>query len=266
MKRRLLACLCGLGIVAAAALAAPLSASAEGYVPSGGCTTSTPSPGNTGGSTSGSTDESCQTPASLQGSVVTGKCIANAPWIFFDIIVNNPNHLTLSGHDVTITMTDSSGNTWTQSLGTISHATEGPSATKDFLTLTGKTLWPGASVGPDGVTPTGWPGWTQNSAGEWVETSGNYAWTRTVHHATIAVNPEMSVAVSYPPATPSCNAGPPTGVHPAVDGNPTGASGWLADTGSNLTVGLWAGSGIIVLGGLVFTIALLRRRRVAHEE
>ncbi|NNC11897.1 hypothetical protein HII28_08395 [Planctomonas sp. JC2975] len=264
MKRRLVACLCGLGIVAAAALAVPLSASADGYVPSNPCATSTPepstgsTPGSTPESTPGSTPASCNTPATLSGSVVTGKCVANAPWIFYDIVVDNPDHVTLSGHDVIISMNDGKGNTWSETLGTISTATEGPGATENSLTLSGKTLWPGASVAADGVTPTGWPGWTQNAAGDWVETSGNFAWTRTITSATITVNPELSVAVSYPPATPSCNAGPPS------DGTSADAN-WLADTGSNVMFGVVAGGAILILGGSALAFALIRRRRATHE-
>ena len=199
-------------------------------------------------------------PATLTGSLVTGECIANAPWIFFDVVVDNPNHLALSGHDVTISMNDGKGDTWTQTLGTISTATEGASATADSLTLSGKILWPGASVAADGVTPTGWPGWTQDASGNWVETTGNYAWTRTITSALVEVNPLLSVAISYPPATPSCNAAPPTDAKPAAD-----ASG-LADTGSNVVFGVVTGVVVIVLGGLVLAYTLIRRRRTTGEE
>ena len=246
MKRRLLACLGALGILAAITLSAPLAASADDYVPPNPCAT---------GSTC------TPAPATLSGSVVTGKCIANAPWIFYDIIVNNPDHVTLTGHEVHITMSDGKGDTWTRTLGTISTATEGAGATKNSLAVTGKVLWPGASVAADGVTPTGWPGWTQDAAGNWVETTGNYAWTRTITSAFIEVNPQLTVAISYPPATPSCNAGPPMDGKPSADGG-----NWLADTGSNIMFGVVAGVVIVLLGGLTLAYTLIRRRHSTTEE
>ena len=195
-------------------------------------------------------------PASLTGTSATGVCVANAPWIFYTIVVDNPNHLPLDSHQATISMSDGKGDSWTKTLGTISSETEGDGATTTKTELAGKVLWPGASVAADGVTPTGWPGYTQNASGAWVATTGNYAWTRSVTGATIEVNPGLQVSVSYPPATPNCDAAPPA---------PSASSG-LADTGSNIAFALVAGGAIVVLGAIALAIGLIRRRRTGDEQ
>ncbi|QDZ16057.1 hypothetical protein [Humibacter ginsenosidimutans] len=209
----------------------------------------------------------------LDGSAVTGKCLADAPWIFYDVVVDNPDHVALDSHDVTITMSDGKGDTWSKKLGTIDSSTEGAGATADTTELSDKVLWPGASVAADGVTPTGWPGWTQNASGAWVETTGNFAWTRSVTSATLEVNPSLSVEVSYPPATPSCAAQPPVTTTDAVstpspDASTSAASSGtgLAETGSNLVFPLVAGGAIIVLGGAALAFALIRRRKTGTEQ
>jgi hypothetical protein len=79
--------------------------------------------------------------------------------------------------------------------------------------LEGRVLWPGASVDGDG-NPTGWPGWELNASDEWVETDGNFAWTRDITEVTLEVNPSMQIALAYPPPTVDC-AADPTELEPA---------------------------------------------------
>src|SRR5690606_28779056 len=66
-------------------------------------------------------------------------------------------------------------------------------------------LWPGASVDGQGVG-NGWPGWVYEQ-GEWLQTPGNFAWTRGDIRAYIRVNPELDVPLAYPPESAEC-AGP----------------------------------------------------------
>ncbi len=135
----------------------------------------------------------------LGGSAVTGTCNADSPWIVYDIHLSDPYGQT-SGREARLVMTNGT-DTVTLDLGTI--PASGPSAD----VLGGRILWPGASVDGDGVA-NGWPGW-ELVAGEWQTTTGNYAWTRSITEATLEVNPSMVVALTYPPATPSCVTDPP---------------------------------------------------------
>ncbi|MFF2370246.1 hypothetical protein, partial [Agromyces sp. NPDC058110] len=203
-------------------------------------------------------DADCIQPT-LDGSVATGVCLADAPWIFYDVALTDPDHQS-TGDVVSLVLSDGT-NTETIELGEL---VDGK--------LSGKQLWPGASVAEDGVTPTGWPGWEQLADGTWQETDGNFAWTRTVTSATLVVNPEMSVELAYPPATPDCANGPT--VVPPGGGDGDGGDGGvpLANTGGGTGTGLastgFAGTtiaivaGIIVLAGAAFVvIARVRRKR-----
>ncbi|ANJ27537.1 hypothetical protein ATC03_13270 [Agromyces aureus] len=195
-------------------------------------------------------DEECIEPT-LEGSFATGKCIADAPWIFYDVKLVDPDEQATS-KKVSLVLSDGT-NTETLELGEL----------KDGV-LKGQRLWPGASVAADGVTPTGWPGWEQKVDGTWQETTGNFAWTRSVTKATLVVNPEMTVDLSYPPATPNCANGPtivPTG---GGDGTTTAGGGiGLAETGFAGT-GIAIVAGLIVLAGAAFlVIARVRRKNRA---
>ncbi|WP_157981651.1 hypothetical protein [Protaetiibacter intestinalis] len=134
----------------------------------------------------------------IEGSTATGECLADSPWIFYTITLTDPYNQA-SDHDADIIMTDGT-NTVTLPLGTVP-----PSGV-----LTGKVLWPGASVDPDTGEANGWPGWVQVD-GEWTTTTdpAHYGWTRVITTATLSVNPEMQVDLTYPPATPDCNTNPP---------------------------------------------------------
>lgn len=189
------------------------------------------------------TDADCIEP-SLDGSLATGICLADAPWIFFDVTLIDPDKQS-TGRDVKLVMSDGT-NSHTIELGTLS----------DKGTLEGKVLWPGASVADDGVTPTGWPGW-EKIGDAWVETDGNFAWTRALTGATLEVNPTLAVDVTYPPATPDCATGPNANTTTAAAGGGTG----LASTGfAGTTIAIVAG--IIVIAGIAFlVIARIRRKR-----
>jgi LPXTG-motif cell wall-anchored protein len=130
--------------------------------------------------------------ASLDGSTAVGECLADAPWIFYDVVLDDA--------DATVTER------------TVRLRIEGGDEQVELIlgeldadgTLSGKVLWPGASVGDDGETATGWPGWVQLADGSWSQTNGNYAWTRDDVTATLVVNPELEVDLTYPDATPEC--------------------------------------------------------------
>lgn len=135
----------------------------------------------------------------LAGSTVSPTCDADVPWIDYSIVLTDPDSQSTSNTAQLVLASGS--NSVTLPLGTL--GSDG--------TLTGSILWPGASVDGNG-NGNGWPGWVFQN-GEWTETSGNYAWTRGDITATIVVNPELAVSLSYPEATPDC------AVNPSVTGS-----------------------------------------------
>lgn len=177
------------------------------------------------------------TTPTLAGSTAMVECEADAPWITYSITLTDPNNQSTS-HSAVLFMTD----------GT--NRLEIPLADLTDNHAEGRLLWPGASLDSSG-NANGWPGWAFEN-GQWVETTGNYAWTRGNITAQIRVNPELNVPLSYPPATPACASGP------RVAGSATS----LPATGVSaavLPIGLVGGA--IVVAGAVLLI--LRRR--AHR-
>lgn len=189
------------------------------------------------------TDRTCIEP-SLKVAVATGECVADAPWIFYDIELDDPDKQS-TGNTARLILTDGT-NTETIVLGEL-----------DNGTLKDKVLWPGASVAADGVTPTGWPGWAL-VGNTWVQVDDNFAWTRGDIEATIEVNPTVAVDLTYPPATPECASGPKGSGN---GGAPAAAGTGLASTGFEGTaIGIVAG--VIVVAGIAFlVIARIRRNR-----
>ncbi|MFE7404899.1 LPXTG cell wall anchor domain-containing protein [Isoptericola sp. NPDC057559] len=131
--------------------------------------------------------------------------------------------------------------------------------------LEGRLLWPGATD----TAPKQWPGWEQQDDGSYVETDGNYAWTRDGVQVLFEVNPEYSTVVDYPPASSECAnpigvGGPDTEtVADSVDTPSDDAAGGadsLPQTGA--TVGVITGLALLLVagGGALFWL----RRRVQH--
>jgi LPXTG-motif cell wall-anchored protein len=180
----------------------------------------------------------------LVGSEVAGVCEDDVPWIDYSVVLTDPDNQ-VTERTASLVMSNGSQSA-TFVLGELG----------DDGTLSGRMLWPGASVAADG-TPTGWPGWAFVD-GQWVETDGNYAWTRGDISAVIHVNPQVSVSLSYPPGNPYCTAGP------EVTGEPAGVGSEveLAATGGDfnaLPFVLGGGAVLLVGAGL-----LVYSRRRAH--
>ena len=134
----------------------------------------------------------------VTGSTATGKCLSDSPWIFYDVTLKDP-YGQADDRVAELIMTDGT-HTEVIPLGTV------PSSG----VLSGQALWPGASVDPVTGEATDWPGW-ELVGGEWRTTAdpAQFGWTRDITSATLSVNPEITVALSYPPATPSCLTDPP---------------------------------------------------------
>ncbi|NYG19431.1 hypothetical protein BJY17_000178 [Agromyces hippuratus] len=189
----------------------------------------------------------------LDGSIATGTCVADSPWISYTVKLTDPDN-TVKTRTVSLVLTDGT-NTKTIVLGDL----------KDDGTLQDKVLWPGASVDADGKAD-GWPGWAY-ADGKWVETDGNFAWTRGAITAELVVNPSVPVTISYPKATPECATGPTTTPPTTPPGGGEGGSPAASD-GTGLASTGFAGTsiaivaGIIVIAGLAFlVVARIRRQR-----
>lgn len=140
----------------------------------------------------------------------------------------------------------------------------GASVVQSGLPLSGRVLWPGAVVGPDG-RGADWPGWSLVD-GTWVE-GDEFDWVRPSVDVLFQVNPETTVSVDYPPSSPDCATNPPGEENPpppasevsnpgtsATPDNPS-----LAATGA--TVGLYAAiaAGLAAVGAAI--VMLTRRTR-----
>jgi hypothetical protein len=78
--------------------------------------------------------------------------------------------------------------------------------------LSGSILWPGASV-VNGVA-VAWPGWSCDAQGQ--NCSQINDGLRPTMKLLFQINPESTVVVNYPPATPGCSANPGDNPEPAV--------------------------------------------------
>ncbi|MDN3494376.1 LPXTG cell wall anchor domain-containing protein [Planococcus sp. APC 4015] len=130
---------------------------------------------------------------SLSGTVADGECMSDAPWINYSVELTDPAGLHTS--DAATLVISSGANVVSVPLGSL---VDGE--------LSGSVLWPGASVDANGVA-NGWPGWEQVD-GDWVQTNGNFGWTRGAISAKIVVNPEIVVPLSYPAASGDCATAP----------------------------------------------------------
>lgn len=179
---------------------------------------------------------------SLSGSSVSPACSADVPWITYSVALNNPSNVA-TGHTARLVLSNGSDSV-TIPLGELVDGR-----------LSGTVLWPGASVGDDGGG-NGWPGWEYTN-GEWVETAGNFAWTRGEITATIEVNPTLSVPLSYPPSTPQCLTSPP-------GATVTTAGLSLPSTGGDAAAVLpflWGAGALVIAGGTLLVVRRSRRSR-----
>ena len=172
-----------LSFIAAAVLVvgAPLAASAVDEPPGATDSAGTGDTAGTGDDALGYTPRTPQQPT-LAGTTVAPSCSADAPWIEYSVLLVDPQNLS-SGHTATLVLSDGTHST-TLTLGTVTAG----------VPLTGRVLWPGASVGADG-RGNGWPGWTY-VGGRWTASDDDFGWTRGAITATVEVNPSLAVALT----------------------------------------------------------------------
>lgn len=175
---------------------------------------------------------------SLAGSWANAVCLQSAPWINFEVTLTDPDGQS-TADQATLVLSDAT-HRLTLDLGSLGSGR-----------IAGSVLWPGASVDGQGVG-NGWPGWVYEQ-GEWLQTPGNFAWTRGDIRAYIRVNPELEVPLTYPPESAEC-------ADPA--GEVSSTSQLPATGGSSAAVAPIAG---LALGAVVagFVVLLTRRRRRA---
>ena len=179
------------------------------------------------------------TSPTLAGSTAGSACVGDVPYISYSVTLTDPDNVS-TDHSVYLRLTDGS-NEFQTKLGDLKNNK-----------LSGTILWPGAKVDGNGDA-AGWPGWAKVD-GQWVETNGNYAWTRGNITASLIVNPELVVPVSYPTATSGCAN--PTAVSPESPGTSA-----LATTGGTVSL-VAAGIGV---GALAVGLGLTMRRRRAQR-
>ncbi|NOW01350.1 LPXTG cell wall anchor domain-containing protein [Isoptericola chiayiensis] len=185
------------------------------------------------------TDEPC----ALVPGDITAVCESEVPYLAYEVSL--PQGVEADGDTpLTVTFLNPDGDDYT--------VTDQP--------LAGSLLWPGASA----QEPLQWPGWERLDDGSYVETDGNYAWTRDGVQVRFEVNPDYSTVVDYPPASSEC-ANPELpdagtgGVDPIVDAEPVADAGAeeLPQTGA--TVGIVAAvAALLVAAGV--TLFVVRRR------
>lgn len=123
-------------------------------------------------------------------------CVLDAPWFQYSIDARNVD---TAGQTLTVTWRDGSGR--------VVKVDEVP---LDGGDISGALLWPGAAVNADGVG-VAWPGWRAALPGETPEFENlvldpalaEYG-LRSHTEIQLSINPETTVEVSYPPATPEC--------------------------------------------------------------
>jgi hypothetical protein len=192
-------------------------------------------------------------------------CVSDVPYLSYEVTLPE-GFVASSAKPVTITFVNPDGDDYV--------VTKQP--------LSGKLLWPGASD----EEPKMWPGWDLVD-GQYVQTDGNFAWTREGVTVRFDVNPTYSTEVVYPKASALC-ANPPvgSGEEPEQPGVPTetptdtpsgtpsatpvpaavGSDGDLAVTGGGVSPIVVAAGGVTLAAGVaVVAIAAYRRRRAGAE-
>ena len=181
--------------------------------------------------------------ATLQGSLLSPVCDADVPYLNYNITVIDPGKkVDPAITTATITFINPDGPNWSTSVPLYS----------------GRILWPGASVDASGVAD-GWPGWALDPAtGEFVDVGDdNFGWTRDPGtQVTVQVNPEMTFAVSYPPATAECATDPTEDVSPIS--KTAAAVPTLSTTGFE-SMPLALGAGALLIAGAATVIVAARR-------
>lgn len=142
-------------------------------------------------------EDTVSTPVKWLDVDATTECVQDAPWLDYSVDARN---LDVAGRTMHVD--------WLDQHGTVVH-TDDIEIDADGL-VTGRLLFPGAAVDADG-NGIAWPGWRPALAGETPD------WENLVLDPTLptfglrsgasvkfSINPTTTVAIDYPPASPSC--------------------------------------------------------------
>lgn len=188
-------------------------------------------------------------PPTLAGSTAAALCVANVPWIDFDVVLTDPDQQS-TGHTAYLVLSDGTN---------IEKVELGPLG--EDGSVDGRVLWPGAAIDEAG-NPTAWPGWKQLPNGRWVVTEENFGWTHSLTSAYIEVNPELSIDLEYPPAVVGCG---PASKLAGTPGTPVavGDGQGLASTGFAGGPAIAIAGGLVLAGALALAVQLMLRRKRA---
>jgi uncharacterized repeat protein (TIGR01451 family) len=146
-------------------------------------------------------DDTVSTPVKWLDVTAFTECVQDAPWLDYTIEARN---LDVSGRTMHVN--------WLAADGTVIHTDD--IAIDVDGTVSGRLLFPGAAVDANG-DGIAWPGWRPAGPGEtpdWENlildpTLPTYA-LRSGASVEFVINPTTNVAISYPPATSSCDETP----------------------------------------------------------
>ncbi len=167
-------------------------------------------------------------PALIANVAPISQCVSDVPYLNWNMALP-PGFLPQGANPLTITFINP----------------DGPDYVVTGLALNGTMLWPGAKA----TAPKQWPGWKQLADGTYVETTGNYAWTRHGVQVKFSVNPEYTTTVNYPKASAVC----------ASPGEELQAQSDLSFTGATAMAFVPWAAGLMVFGFFILVIG--RRRR-----
>ncbi|WP_243075620.1 hypothetical protein [Microbacterium sp. SS28] len=168
---------------------------------------------------------------------IQSQCVGDVPYLGYDLTL--PEGFVAGADPVTITFVNPDG--------------------EDYVVenqpLQGTLLWPGASADE----PKMWPGWALVD-GEYVETDGNYRWTRAGVTIVFEVNPTYETTVEYPQATALCAS--PSLFTTDVPEDPTDPSApeTLAVTGGAFSLGAVGLGALALAAGVTITVISAKRR------
>ncbi|MGX5695747.1 prealbumin-like fold domain-containing protein [Agromyces soli] len=199
------------------------------------------------------------TPVKSLAVSLSPMCVQNAPWIEYSVTPYNTDGEVVDPEIVMIWWTPEAYANRDPSIpasdidailadgASLVDEIAPPATPEDGVAITGKQLWPGASVDANG-NGIAWPGWKQLPTGQWVlDPSAPFYDIRTSAIVEMRMNPSTAATEAYPPSSDCAPKQPTPG---------------MASTGFDPTWGVYGGAALLILGAGLLLV--LRRRRSAE--